>query len=425
MAALGFRPAPGTVATIPETVATIPTTQADTPAGVTNEEANKAAIKALQNAFQGFGLPFIFGRASGNPMSTLFSTLLTTLKNSNSVNNNNGTAAVLDIVSHIVNNMQPDQDPIQSVVETTSVMGLSLAGGVMEAVPQLVSVFSSMLFNTQSRAMDNVLSDVTGLLNGVVDTFMQSFQSIAQLPAYLTTGLTAAINNITSISSDKGGMDGFFDIAGQAIGSANLIIDQLNNTVHDVTRPIMDILKNELRTGIDVVNDDLEVRINDALNSLANGSMSKCAAPITSSMRLVGDGLLTAVESCLEEEIANLLSPLATVETALLSTQATLSSANHVLSACFNWNFWECGWNVRVERGVFYHVFANLYFIFQMSPTISAVLNMSGAYVTIPAQATAVYSTIQTRLPACIAIDAVAALKDAAMAALPLSTCVF
>lgn len=419
MAALGFGPA------TPETVATIPTSQVATPAGVTNEEANKAAIKALQNAFQGFGLPFNFGRATANPMSTLFSTLLTTLKNSNSVNTNNGTAAVLDVVSHIVNNMHPDQDPIKNMVETTSDMGLSLAGGVMEAVPQLVSVLSSVLFNTQTRAMDTVLNDVTGLLNGVVATFMQSFESIAQLPAYLTLGLTTAINNITSISSDKGGMDGFFDIAGQAIGSASSIVDQLNNTVHDVTRPILDIMKNELRTGIDVVNDDLEVRINDALNGLANGSMSKCAAPITSSMRLVGDGLLSAVETCLEAEIANLLSPLATVETALLSTQTTLQNANNVLSACFNWNFWECGWNVRVEWEVLYKASANLYFIFQMSPTISAVLNMSGAYVTIPAQATAIYSTIQTRLPTCIALDAVNALKDAAMAALPLSTCVF
>lgn len=362
-----------------------------TPTGQNTEEAKKAAFLALQSAFQGFGLPFHFGRATTSPLATLFSAYLATLKNTQPISDNPQVTMALDFVHSIVNNMDPAKDPINDLISQSGEMSSTLAQGLVESLPSMIGLVTSVIFpQTQARSMESVLGDVSGMLNGMIATLMNLITGAMGLPGAFVEqafgGAQAAINNLTNIRTEKSGLDGGFDIAKQTLSSGQFIISQLNSSVHSMTDPVINMLEVEMANNIKVVNDNIEKAMQDMFNSIDSGSMSACAAPISQSLRSVGNGFNNALLTCLRTEVNTLLKPLQTTWDALEATEQTLDTANNVLNSCLNWDIWGCGWGV--------------------GPMIGSVMGVSGNFASISLDATA-FSTIQYRIPTCIAVEAV------------------
>lgn len=313
-------------------------------------QANKALFQSLLSAFGNFGLPFNFGKATENPFANFLNTFLTTLKNTPSMTSSAAATSALDVVSHIVSNMDPAKDPINALIEQTHDMTTSMVGGVAEMLPEVIGMVGQMLFPVQSRSVESILGDVVNMLNGVISSITNVFINTLGLPAAVVngafSGVNAIVNNITNIRTEKGGLDGGFDIAEQAIGSASFIVQEINTTIHQLVEPVISTMSLQFANGINGVNDAMAAQINNALTNLANGAMRECAAPLSASMRAAGLGLNDAVVTCIRSEVDTLTGPLKTINVALESTSAVLVRTNQVLTSCFTWNFWDCGWNV-------------------------------------------------------------------------------
>ena len=392
----------GTVDKVEEAEATIVT-----PASIKSAvEAQKESLQYIANFIK--GLPFFGGRAVANPLATFLSGVITSLKNTDSVSQTPAATSMLDTVNHIISNMDPAQDPLNGFLQQTSSIGSSFAGGMMEVIPDLIGLIGQSIFPTQARmSFDSVLTDITNLFNGIINSLSQVLTGAMGLPQQVVNSamsdVQAVVNNITQIKSTKPGTDGVFDIAEQAIGSAIMIIDTLNGTVHKLTNPIIGTLTTQLANGINNVNTQLDARINNALSTLANGSMKNCSAPLTNSITVASTGLNAAITNCLYTEVNTLTQPLQAAKDALNATTQALIYANRVVNSCMAFNLWDCGWNV--------------------APAISQLMAMTANYAVIPAQATLIYSNVQTRLPTCIATDSLKVVSAATAAATPLLTC--
>lgn len=71
--------------------------------------AQQAAFKALLSTFKGFGFPFAFQRAAANPLATFLGSFITTLKNKEPIVQSTVAVSMLDLVSSIVENMDPSK----------------------------------------------------------------------------------------------------------------------------------------------------------------------------------------------------------------------------------------------------------------------------------------------------------------------------
>ena len=118
---------------------------------------------------------------------------------------------------------------------------------------------------------------------------------------------------------------------------------------------------------------------------------------------MASTGLNAAITNCLYTEVNTLTQPLQAAKDALNATTQALIYANRVVNSCMTFNLWDCGWNV--------------------APAISQLMAMTANYAVIPAQATLIYSNVQTRLPTCIAADSLKVVSAVTAAATPLLTC--
>lgn len=284
---------------------------------------------------------------------------LNNIKQSDAIRDDPKTQSLLDAVSNVVSDIPSTMDPISGMVAQTNEISNQILGAVAETMPNMFSFIGNMLFQSQvqTRGAADILGDISGILNMAVETVKHVLGSVASIPGAVSGDVFGAINgviaNITHIKTTKGGLDGGFDIMEQAIGSLSCTVEEMMKLVHKIADPVIKVFSKDFETALLKVNDEIARNVNKSLSSLANGTMSKCAAPITQSMRNVSLGLNEAVTLCLNKEVNTMLTPLNQTLVALNTTSTTIARANAVLNYCLSWNVWECAWNVRDRMSLF------------------------------------------------------------------------
>lgn len=359
---------------------------------------NPNLVNQIVNILTKFGFPFNFGKSTTSPFAAILNIFLTQLKQSDAMVQSPAASSLIDVISNVVTEMDQSKDPFSALAQQAEKMAGAVMESTFDSIPHLVGAVSTILFPVQSRSIESILGDVTGQLGAFIKPF-EALLGTAQ------KDIEEAIRNITNIRSDKDGINFITDLSKQTIIVAQNIVKKIDDGVRSASKTTTNQIAGVFQEAINNVNTVVYQTVYNMLQQMSQGSMMNCAAPINNSMSILGHGLTDGVESCVNTEVDMVLDVLTKTSTALGKTTDMVNMADGLVNSLMVFNMFDVGMRIW--------------------PLTQLGFETVALYTELPIYATAVVPTMQTRLTTCVAAASLNTMKDAAIAATPLASCVF
>lgn len=329
-------------------------------------EENKQAADSLVKSI--FKFIFPFAKATNQrPFAAFFTALVENMKASEAIKDSPATQAVVNAVTSIIDEMDPQLDPFNAAAKQANDMANALLGSAVESMPNIMGAVLNLVMSTQSRSIG---STVNGLISPLVDVVKDSVNLITTVASGLIGGTQKTISNsleetmncFKHIKSDNG----FLGTLKNSLVCAETVLNETYNTANGIADVLMDEVSFTFMSAVNGVN----ARISGEIEKRLPEPFKQCGLGVTQTSTMVAQKLDDEIEGCVHTEVATVLNVLTVAKNALGVTAGFVDAIERMSNDCLSFRIFSCGWAVSPFQTFLYVVMLNGYLLFSRHLTL-------------------------------------------------------